>query len=425
MVGREDLPMPWKETCAMEQRMRFVLEAGAEDCVMSELCERFGISRTAGYKWLERYRAEGLDGLKDRARAPLLHGRSRPPELVDRVLALRERYPRWGPKKLRIKLAQYYGSEELPARSTIGEWLRKEGLAHARRRRRRTPPYEQPFAAVAAANDVWCVDFKGWFRTGDGKRCDPLTLSDAFSRYLLRCEVVANLDHDHVRPIMEAAFCEFGRPKAIRSDNGPPFASPAVGGLSQLSVWLIKLGITCERIDPGKPQQNGRHERMHGTLQDDTANPPAATLTAQQHSFDRFRAEFNVDRPHEALGFKTPASLYQASPRSYPCALREPLYGDDCAVRRVRSNGEIKWGGELIFVSRVLTGEPVGIAETDNGEWLVRFADLKLGFIDPKHQRLYHKSLADHAKQACGLVDNAKARCPQGPQVQQQKTSRT
>jgi len=423
MVGREDLPMPWKETCAMEQRMRFVLEAVAEDCVMSELCERYGISRTAGYKWVDRYRSEGIDGLKDRARAPLQHGRARPRDLVEQVLALRERYPRWGPKKLRVKLAQLCPSEDLPARSTIGEWLRKEGLAHARRRRRRTPPYEQPFAEVVAANDVWCVDFKGWFRTGDGERCDPLTLSDAFSRYLLRCEVAAHPDHHHVRPIMEAAFCEFGLPNAIRSDNGPPFASPATGGLSQLSVWMIKLGVTCERIDLDKPQQNGRHERMHGTLQNETANPPAATLAEQQRAFDRFREEFNVERPHEALDFRTPASLYRPSPRCYPCALREPSYGDDCAVRRVRSNGEIKWGGELIFVSRLLTGEPVAISETENGEWLVRFAEVTLGFIDPKRQRLYRKSLVNHVKQACGLGGNAKMRCPQGPQAQQKQTT--
>ena len=415
--------MPWEETCAMDQRMRFVLEASAEECVMSELCERFGISRTAGYKWLERYRAEGIDGLKDRTRAPLRHGRSRSRDLVDRVLALHERYPNWGSKKLRIKLKQFSAAEELPARSTIDAWLRKEGLTQARRRRRRTPPYEQPFAAIAAANDVWCMDFKGWFRTGDGTRCDPFTLSDAFSRYLLRCDVVAQPGHDHVRPIMDAAFCEFGLPKAMRSDNGPPFASPAVGGLSQLSVWLIKLGITCERIDPGKPQQNGRHERMHGTLQRDTAQPPAATLAEQQHRFDRFREEFNLDRPHEALDFKTPASLYQASPRLYPCALREPLYGDDCAIRRVRSNGEIKWGGERIFISEVLTGEPVAIAQTDNGEWRVRFADVTLGFIDPKRQRLYRKSLAAKEKQAHGHVDNAKARCPHAPQAEKQQTN--
>lgn len=414
--------MPWKETCAMDQRMRFVLEAGEEDCVMSELCERFGISRTAGYKWLERYRAEGIDGLKDRGRAPQQHGRARPGDLVEQVLALRERYPRWGAKKLRVKLAQYCPSEELPAASTIGEWLRKEGLTHARRRRRRTPPYEQPFAAALAPNDVWCVDFKGWFRTGDGSRCDPLTLSDALSRYLLRCQEVAQPDHDHVRPVMEAAFCEFGLPKATRSDNGPPFASTGAGGLSQLSVWLIKLGIACERIDLGKPQQNGRHERMHRTLKDHTANPPAETLAEQQRSFDHFREEFNADRPHEALDFKTPASLYRASPRSYPCASREPVYDDDFVVRRVRSNGEIKWGGELIFVSQVLAGEPVGIGETSNGEWLVRFANIELGFIDSKRQRLYRTSLADPAKQACGLVDNAKRRCPQGPQVQQKQT---
>lgn len=413
--------MPWKETCAMDERMRFVIAANEDGSVMTELCERFGISRTIGYKWLERYQAEGIDGLKDRSRAPLQHGLARPEDLVEKILALRERYPHWGPKKLRVKLAQLHPSEELPAPSTIGEWLRKEGLTRPRRRRRSTPPYGQPFATVTAANDVWCVDFKGWFRTADGARCDPLTISDAFSRYLLCCQGVAHPDHDHVRPAFEAAFCEFGLPKAIRSDNGPPFASTGAGGLSALAVWWIKLGIACERIDLGKPQQNGRHERMHRTLKDETASPPASTLSEQQRSFDRFRQEFNADRPHEALSLKTPASFYRPSSHPYPCALREPVYGDQLAVRRVRSNGEIKWSGELIFISEVLVGELVGIAETDNGEWLVRFANVELGFIDNKRRRLHRRPTQKLTKETCGLVDNART-LPTTPQVQQQTT---
>lgn len=268
---------------------------------------------------------------------------------------------------------------------------------------------------------MWSVDFKGWFRTGDGVRCDPLTLSDNLSRYLLSCRGLAHPEHAPVRQAFEAAFCEFGLPQAIRSDNGPPFASTGAGALSQLSLWWIKLGITPERIDLGKPQQNGRHERMHRTLKQETANPPAASLTEQQASFDRFRATFNSERPHEALSFKTPASLYCASPRSYPCALREPVYPEDNAVRRVRSNGEIKWGGEQIFVSQVLVGEPVAIAETETGEWLVRFADVTLGFIDGKRRRLYRRPLPTIPEQGCGLVDAAEPRCPQGPQPQQQK----
>jgi hypothetical protein len=237
---------------------------------------------------------------------------------------------------------------------------------------------------VATANDVWSVDFKGWFRTGDGRRCDPLTVSDAFSRYLLACRSVRRPDHDHVRPVFEALFCEFGLPGAMRHDNGPPFATVAAGGLSQLALWWLKLGIRSERIAPGKPQQNGRHERMHATLKQATADPPAATLGAQQRRFNDFRRDFNEERPHEALGQKPPASLYAASPRAYPCPLREPVYAPDQAVRRVRSNGEIKWGGELVFISEVLAGEPVGIAETEGGAWRVCFADVELGFIDAR-----------------------------------------
>ncbi len=421
MVGREGLPMPWKETCAMDERMRFVVAAIEDDCVMAELCERFGISRTTGYKWVERYRAAGPDGLKDRSRAPLQHGLARPPELVALVLGLRERYPHWGPKKLRVKLAQLNPAQALPAVSTIGEWLRQEGLTQLRRRRRRTPPYGQPFAAVTAANDVWCVDFKGWFRTADGQRCDPLTISDAFSRYLLCCQAVARPDYAHVRQAFETTFRAFGLPGAIRSDNGPPFASSAAGGLSALALWWIKLGIACERIAPGKPQQNGRHERMHRTLADATVRPPAATLCAQQRAFDRFRQEFNSERPHEALGLKTPATLYRRSPQPYPCVLREPVYGDHMAVRRVRSNGEIKWGGELIFISETLVGEPVGIAETASGEWLVYFANVELGCIDRNRQRLNRRPRPEPETEACGLVDNAST-LPTTPQAQQQQT---
>ncbi len=224
---------------------------------------------------------------------------------------------------------------------------------------------------MAAANDVWCTDFKGWFRTADGRRCDPFTLSDAHSRYLLRCQAVA-------RPM----------PLAIRSDNGPPFASPGVGGLSRLAVWWIKLGIRPERIVAGKPQQNGRHERVHRTLNEETAAPPAGSLPAQQRRFDDFREVYNNQRPHEALGQQTPASVYQPSPRPYPNRIDDPSYGADVAVRHVRSNGQIKWAGELIFVGEALIGEPVGVVETEGGDWLVRYADVELGYIHPQRRRL-------------------------------------
>jgi hypothetical protein len=286
------------------------------------------------------------------------------------------------------------------------------------RQRRRYPPYTQPFAAVSTANDVWCTDFKGWFRTGDGRRCDPFTLTDAHSRYLLRCRVVARPDEENVRPIFEAAFQEHGLPLAIRSDNGPPFASPGVGGLSRLAVWWIKLGIRPERIVAGRPQQNGRHERVHRTLKQETATPAAASLPAQQQRFDGFRAVYNKERPHEALGQQTPASLYRASPRPYPDRVEDPHYGEDVAVRRVRSNGQIKWAGELIFVGEALIGEPVGILETEGGDWLVRYANVELGYIHPQRRRLSPRPLHGGPGRPVDLMELADA-ITTTPQAQQ------
>jgi len=381
--------MPWSEICAMEQRLRFIADVLAGDETFTEVCERYEIARKTGYKWFGRHGLEGVDGLKERSRAPHVHGRARPAAMLEAVLEIKERWPLWGPRKVRAKLLELHPRWEVPAASTIGDWLQRAGKTCERRRRRHCPPYTQPFAEAVASNDVWSADFKGCFRTGDRMRCDPLTVSDAYSRYLLACQAVRRPDHDHARPVFEALFCEFGLPGAIRTDNGPPFASVGAGGLSQLSVWWLKLGIKPERIEPGKPQQNGRHERMHGTLKEATAAPPAATTAAQQRRFNRFRREFNQERPHEALGQKPPASLYVASPRRYPCRLREPAYDADQAIRRVRTNGGIKWQGEFIFISEVLIGEPVGIAETACGDWRVCFADVELGFIDRRTRKIH------------------------------------
>lgn len=383
--------MPWEETCAMDERLQFVGAALADEETITALCARYGVSRKTGYKWLGRYQREGADGLKERSRAPHAHGLAREEAVQAAVFALKERWPDWGPKKLRAKLSALEPDWAVPAASTIGDWLSQAGLTRGRRRRHRCPPYSRPFAAVTAANDVWPVDFKGWFCTGDGARCDPLTVSDAYSRYLLSCQSVAAPDHAHVRPVFEALFCAFGLPRAIRSDNGPPFASRAAGGLSALAVWWLKLGIRPERIEPGQPAQNGRHERMHRTLKQACAAPPQASLADQQRAFDRFRQEYNHERPHEALGQQPPASAYAASARPYPCPLAEPVYPAEHAVRRVRSKGEIKWGGTLVFVSEVLAGEPVGIAETESGDWCVSFFDVELGFIDRRTGRLHRR----------------------------------
>jgi putative transposase len=410
--------MPWKATCQMDERMQFIARVLAGEDEMTALCREYGVSRKTGYKWLGRYIADGAAGLAERSHAPLQHGQAHDLAVVQAVLGLRQRWPHWGPKKLRVKLVEHHPELPVPAVSTIGDWLRREGVVGRSRQRRRCPPYTQPFAAVSAANDVWCTDFKGWFRTGDGRRCDPFTLTDAHSRYLLRCQAVARPDEEHVRPIFEAAFKEHGLPLAIRSDNGPPFASAGVGGLSRLAVWWIKLGIQPERIVAGKPQQNGRHERVHRTLNQETATPPAASLPAQQERFDGFRAVYNKERPHEALGQQTPASRYQPSPRPYPDRIEQPHYGHDVAVRRVRSTGQIKWAGELIFVGEALIGEPVGILETEGGDWLVRYADVELGYIHPQRRRLSPRPLHGGAGRPVDLMEIADT-ITTAPQAQQ------
>ena len=243
-------------------------------------------------------------------------------------------------------------------------------------------PNADALKVPVAANDLWCIDFKGWFRTGDGARCDPLTVSDAFSRYLLCAQALAHPDYAGCRAQLERVFREYGLPRVIRSDNGAPFASLGAGGLSRLGVWWVKLGITPERIEPGKPQQNGRHERMHKTLKAETAQPPAATLAHQQQRFDHFCHEFNHERPHQALGQTTPAKHYCASPRGYPARLDDPVYPADYQRRRVRSTGEIKWAGERIFLSAPLIGEVVGVKETENGDGEIYFGPVALAVID-------------------------------------------
>jgi putative transposase len=387
MLGKGDLPMPWNETCVMDERVLFIAGLLKGELPMSVLCEQFRISRKTGYKWLERYRADPESGLADRSRAPRHCPWAIEAEIAAMIVALRRRRPYWGPRKLRAALERGHPALAWPAASTIGDLLRRESLSEPRRRRRAAVPPSRPFRNVQAANDVWCADFKGWFRTTDGERCDPLTISDAHSRYLLECRIVAPTQ-EGVRPHFIRAFREFGLPLSIRTDNGPPFASTGAGGLSRLSVEWLKLGITVERIAPGQPQQNGRHERMHRTLKSETSRPPAASARRQQVRFDRFRHDYNHERPHEALAQQTPAAYYRPSPRPYPERLPEPWYDAEHAVRRVRSTGEIKWGGDFVFISEVLTGEPVGIAETADGDWLVHFLDVDLGVIDRKTKRL-------------------------------------
>ena len=318
--------MGWTETCAVDERMRFVIAAEKHEEPFAAVCRRFGVSRRVGYKWLARYQEAGVEGLQDRSRAPLHHPQAIADDLVERCLAVRRAHPSWGPLKVRAYLERRAPARDWPAASTIGAMFDREGLTVKRKLRRRSPPSSAPFAHCGAANDVWCIDFKGWFLTGDGRRCEPLTITDAHSRYLLRCQALARTDTDHVWPVLDAAFREFGLPHYMRSDNGSPFASRGAGGLSKLSIKLIKAGVIPERIAPGKPQQNGRHERMHLTLLQDTANPPAASLRQQLKRLRDFQRLYNEHRPHQALGNATPADSYTPSPRRFDGILREPEY---------------------------------------------------------------------------------------------------
>jgi transposase InsO family protein len=372
----------------MEERMRLIVAGMAGEESMSELCEKVGVSRKTGYKWLQRFAEQGRAGLEDRSRAPRVVPWAISEAEAEAISGVRRAHPSWGPKKLRAKLLERAPTQSWPAPSTIGELLRRTGLSQPRKRRRRVAPNRGTLRAPLEANELWCIDFKGWFRTGDGARCDPLTVTDAFSRYLLCTSVVSPPGNAGCRSQLERVFKEYGLPCAMRSDNGSPFASLGAGGLSKLSVWWVKLGILPERIEPGKPQQNGRHERMHGTLKPETANPPAENLRAQQRRFDRFRAEFNHERPHEALGQTPPAQHYRPSPRSYPERLEDPVYPADYQLRRVRNNGEIRWQGELVFIGEALVNEVIGLRENADGDGAVYFGPVALGVIDPVTLRL-------------------------------------
>lgn len=370
----------------MEEKLRFVFEYQRDEQTMTDLCARFGICRDTGYVWLRRFRLHGVKGLVELNRAAERHPNQTTGELERSVLELRQAHMTWGPRKLKRVLERDQSGRPWPAASTMGEIVKRAGLVVPRKKRRRTEPYTQPLAHASESNLVWCADFKGWFRSGDGSRVDPLTVTDAWSRYLLRCQAVEKTDTERVRAVFEAAFRQYGMPEAIRTDNGAPFASSAVGGLSRLAVWWTRLGIGHERIQAGHPEQNGRHERMHRTLKQDV--PTARDWRSQQRELDRFLHDFNQVRPHEALHMQTPSSVYKPSPRPFPNKIPEVEYPNGMEVRTVKTHGHFRWKKKDIFLTEVLWGEPIGLMPLGDGLFTIYFADRPLVGFDSKRDKL-------------------------------------
>lgn len=372
----------------MEERIRFVLAVEQREYPIAELCRQYGISRKTGYKWIRRYQADGLDGMRERSRRPLHCPHKTRQQWVDRIIQHKLKHPRWGPKKIRIILQEQGWPGPIPAASTIGNILDRAGLVKPRkRRRRRKRSFQGPFTQAERPNHVWAVDYKGWFRTGDAQRCDPLTVSDLYSRYVLGVTALPNQSYAAAKDVFAHLFSHYGLPEVIRSDNGSPFASTGAGGLSRLSVWWILLGIKLELIAPGHPEQNGSHERMHLTLKQEACHPASVNHRAQQRRFNKWRKEFNEQRPHEALQMKKPAQMYHRSDRGYPKNPIEPSYPPGYQVRRVRTNGEIKWCGRKRFIGEALKGVPVGVKRIDESRSQVYFGSILLGDLHDADSR--------------------------------------
>lgn len=380
--------MPWSETSPMDQKTQFIADVLRGTLSIVELCDIYGISRKTAYKWIDRYVREGPSALLERSRRPQRSPNSTPPELVQAIVEARRRHPSWGAKKLLKILRDKHPRWPWPQRTAVCDILKRQGLVAKKRRRRAIGHPGKPTTIVVAPNDLWCADYKGQFKTQDGRYCFPLTVTDDFSRYLLGCQSLLDTTVAGAKPVFTRLFREFGLPKRIRTDNGVPFATTTLARLSRLSAWWVRLGVMPEFIQPGKPQQNGRHERMHKTLKAEATRPSRANYIAQQRRFNTFRSEFNDQRPHEALDMRTPGSVYVPSVREMPARLPRLEYPDRFETRYVSANGGIRWNSQWVCVSTVCAGEHVGLEEIDNGVWNVYFGALKLGRFLERHMRI-------------------------------------
>jgi putative transposase len=378
------VPVPWKEITQVEQRRSFIHAVFLRRKTMAQLCAEFQISEKTGYKWVRRFLQEGDHSLEDRSHAPHSIPHRMPAETAAYFVTLRGQHPTWGPRKLVAYAAAHDAARQWPAPSSVGALLKQAGLVRQRRLRKAAHTGTGwGLTAATAPNAVWTADFKGEFRLGSGPYCYPLTVVDAFSRYLLDCRALESTAGGDTMAAFRQLFREYGLPAVIRTDNGAPFgSSAAIARLSSLAVWWIRLGIRPERIAPGHPQQNGAHERLHRTLKAETARPAAPTWRGQQRRFDQFRQSYNVDRPHEALGLRPPSTVYATSPRPYPRRLPPLEYPAGADVRRVTSIGQASWRGTYFFISSLLAGPHVGIEQVTEHRWTVAFGPLILGHIN-------------------------------------------
>jgi len=377
--------MPWKESVRMEARLRFVHDALSDRYTMSELCARYGVSRRVGYVWLARYEGEGQRGLVDRSHAPHHCPHKIPAVVADLLIAERMAHPFWGARKLLAVLTRRHPrTNHWPAPSTVADLLARRGLVQKRRSRRSPihPGVVRP--TTVRPNDLWTADFKGQFRTGDGRYCYPLTLADQHTRFLLACRGLLSTQPVTARPIFERAFREYGLPLAIRTDTGVPFATQAIHGLSYLNVWWMRLGILHQRSRPGCPQDNGAHERMHRTLKRQAIKPVRGSCAAQQRNFDVFRTEYNVERPHERLLQQTPASQYTAAPRPYPEQLPALEYPRHFLVKKITTGGTFRVHHKLLYLANAMVDQHIGLEETDDGLWAIHFNNILLATFDER-----------------------------------------
>jgi putative transposase len=376
--------MPWQETRPMDQRERFIEDERLALYSMTELCARYGVSRKTGYKWLARFAADGRRGLRDQSRAPHHCPHRIGWEMARLIVSVRRAHPSWGPRKLLDRLELEYPDLELPAASTVGDLLVRRGLVKKRRwRRHHTHPGVVP-AVTREPNDLWTADFKGHFKTRDGVYCYPLTVADQHTRFLLACQGLASIHGWRVRPVFERLFRAYGLPRAIRTDNGAPFANTGLHGLTQLNVWWMRLGIVHQRIRPARPQENACHERMHRTLKSEATRPPKANRAAQQRRFASFRTEYNTERPHEALGGKPPASQYTSSPRPYSQRLPTLEYPGHFLVKPVTAAGTFRFKHKLLFIANALKHHAIGLEEVADGVWSIYLGNVLLGRLDER-----------------------------------------